>query len=95
MALDPLKQRLEAGSVPLVNQGSYLFNEVLVQHGLAIGLHPVVLLPRSVPVCRAIDGVFAVGENSDFRILFCSFQRTDHGSKLGSLVGLSLAPETF
>lgn len=73
VALDPLEQRLVPGSISLVDEGSYLLNEVLVQHGLAIGFPPVVLLPRPVPVCRAIDGVFAVGKDSNIRIPFGPF----------------------
>ena len=70
---DPFEIRLDSQSIPFLDLGKHVLNDVLVLNCLSSRVLPTVPSPIDIPVRDTIYGVFRIGNNSRISISWYYF----------------------
>ena len=95
MSLDPLKNRLYTQRLPLLNLCEDILDQIFILDRFTGRCLPAVPLPVDVPDRHAVNGVPAVGDDTDVSGFGHYFEGAEDGGEFGSLIGLARAGEGF
>lgn len=95
MSFDPLKNRLDAQRLPLLNLCEDILDQIFILDSFTGRCLPAVLSPVDVPDRHAVDGVPAVGDDANVAVFGYDFEGAEDGREFGSLICLPGAGEGF